>query len=140
MFLFLCMGVILQLKTLMYHTFVIAAAKTKINLARLPLTADAAHLHYTRSYHQVQTWLGNKKDPLQWGWMQTLSGFFPRKTEKDPTPEFLLQCILCTFKKCSMNAGKQFYTVLYYVNIAMDSPVKMQCHSFQTTRLKMKML
>ncbi|GBO33476.1 hypothetical protein AVEN_143977-1 [Araneus ventricosus] len=60
-----------NLDELRYHSFVKAAAKTKFNLARLPLTTDAAQLHAMRSYHQVQTWLGNEKDPLKWGWMHT---------------------------------------------------------------------
>ncbi|GBM78191.1 hypothetical protein AVEN_40503-1 [Araneus ventricosus] len=52
-----------------------------------------------RSYHQVQTWLGNEKDPLKWGWIHTPSGLFPKKSEKDPAPESLLQCISCTCEK-----------------------------------------
>ncbi|GBM85588.1 hypothetical protein AVEN_174844-1, partial [Araneus ventricosus] len=87
-----------------YHSFVKAAAKTKFNLARLPPTTDAAQLHAMRSYHQVQTWLGNEKDPLKWGWMHTPSRLFPKKSEKDPAPESLLQCISCTCKKGCTNA------------------------------------
>ncbi|GBO01474.1 hypothetical protein AVEN_222617-1 [Araneus ventricosus] len=81
-----------------------AAAKTKFNLARLPPTTDAAQLHSMRSYQQVQTWLGNEKDPLEWGWMHTPSGLFPKKSEKDPAPESPLQCISCTCKKGCTNA------------------------------------
>ncbi|GBO01866.1 hypothetical protein AVEN_19157-1 [Araneus ventricosus] len=86
------------------HSVVKAAAKTKFNLARLPPTTDAAQLHAMRSYHQVQTWLGNEKDPLKWGWMHTPSGLFPKKSEKDPAPESLLQFISCTSKKGCTNA------------------------------------
>ncbi|GBN88559.1 hypothetical protein AVEN_199207-1 [Araneus ventricosus] len=93
-----------NLDELRYHSFVKAAAKTKFNLARLPPTTDAAQLHVMRSYHQVQTWLGNEKDPLKWGWMHTPSGLFPKKSEKDPAPESLLQCISCTCKKGCTNA------------------------------------
>ncbi|GBN82937.1 hypothetical protein AVEN_157654-1 [Araneus ventricosus] len=75
-----------SLDELRYHSFVKAAAKTKFNLARLPSTTDAAQLHAMRSYHQVQTWLGNEKDPLKWGWMHTPSGLFPKKAEKGPAP------------------------------------------------------
>ncbi|GBM54507.1 hypothetical protein AVEN_228119-1 [Araneus ventricosus] len=74
---------------------VVAAAKTKFNLARLPPTTDAA---------QLQTWLGNEKDPLKWGWIHTPSGLFPKKAEKDPAPESLLQCISCTCEKGCTNA------------------------------------
>ncbi|GBL97962.1 hypothetical protein AVEN_126864-1 [Araneus ventricosus] len=56
-----------NLDELRYHSFVKAAAKTKFNLSRLPLTIDAAQLHAMRSYHQLQTWLGNEKGPLKWG-------------------------------------------------------------------------
>ncbi|GBN54797.1 hypothetical protein AVEN_129371-1, partial [Araneus ventricosus] len=69
-----------------------------------PPTTDAAQLHAMRSYHQVQTWLGNEKDPLKWDWMHTPSGLFPKKSEKDPAPESLLQCISCTCKKGCTNA------------------------------------
>ncbi|GBM04729.1 hypothetical protein AVEN_141700-1 [Araneus ventricosus] len=88
-----------NLDELWYHSFVKAAAKTKFNIARLPPTTDAAQLHAMRSYHHVQTWLGNEKDPLKWGWMDTPSSLFPKKSEKDPAPESLLQCISCTCKK-----------------------------------------
>ncbi|GBL95450.1 hypothetical protein AVEN_154838-1 [Araneus ventricosus] len=56
-----------NLDELRYHSFVKATAKTKFNLARLPPTTDAAQLHAMRSYHQLQRWLGNEKDPLKWG-------------------------------------------------------------------------
>ncbi|GBL77786.1 hypothetical protein AVEN_234611-1 [Araneus ventricosus] len=92
------------LDALWYHSFVKAAAKTKFNLARLPPTTDTAQLHAMRSYHHVQTWLGNEKDPLKWRWMHTPSGLFPKKSEKDPAPESLLQCISCTCKKGCTNA------------------------------------
>ncbi|GBM81914.1 hypothetical protein AVEN_60737-1 [Araneus ventricosus] len=93
-----------NLDALRYHSFVKAAAKTKFNLARLPPTTDAGQLHAMRSYHQVQTWLGNENDPLKWGWMHTPSGLFPKKSEKVPAPESLLQCISCTCKKVCTNA------------------------------------
>ncbi|GBM96679.1 hypothetical protein AVEN_69287-1 [Araneus ventricosus] len=93
-----------SLDELRYQSFVKAAAKTKFNLARLPPTTDAAQLLAMRIYHQVQTWLGNEKDPLKWGWMHTPSGLFPKKAEKDPETESLLQCISCTCKKVCTNA------------------------------------
>ncbi|GBM41879.1 hypothetical protein AVEN_262726-1, partial [Araneus ventricosus] len=96
-----------NLDELRYHSFVKAAAKTKFKLARLPPTTDAAQLHAMRSYHQVQAWLGNEKDPLKWGWMHTPSGLFPKKSEKDPAPESLLQCISCTCKKGTNACGRR---------------------------------
>ncbi|GBM87846.1 hypothetical protein AVEN_58709-1 [Araneus ventricosus] len=93
-----------NLDELRYHPFVKAAAKTKFNLTRLPPTTDAAQLHAMRSYHQVQTWLGNEKVPLKWGWMHTPVGLIPKKAEKDPALESLRQCIFCTCKKGCTNA------------------------------------
>ncbi|GBN67101.1 hypothetical protein AVEN_32887-1 [Araneus ventricosus] len=93
-----------NLDELRYHSFVKAAAKTKFNLARLPPNTDVAQLHAMRSYHQLQIWLGNEKDSLKWGWMHNPSGLFPKKSEKDPAPESLLQCISCTRKKGCTNA------------------------------------
>ncbi|GBM96440.1 hypothetical protein AVEN_133804-1 [Araneus ventricosus] len=119
------------------------AAKTKFNLARLPPTTDAAQLHAMRSYHHVQTWLRNEKDPLKWGWMHTPSGLFPKKSEKDPAPESLLQCISVLAKKVArmhVDAGTQVCIVLYYANIALGSLAKIQCQSFYTTSLKREML
>ncbi|GBL81869.1 hypothetical protein AVEN_50473-1 [Araneus ventricosus] len=89
--------------------------------------STACHM---RSYHQVQTWLGNEKDPLKWGWMHTPLGLSPKKTEKDPASESLLQCISCTCKEGCRNAcgcRKAGLHVLYY---ALDSLAKMQCQSF----------
>ncbi|GBN20770.1 hypothetical protein AVEN_132544-1 [Araneus ventricosus] len=57
-----------------------------------------------RSYHHVQTWFGNEKDPLKWRWIHTPSGLFLKKSEKDLAPESLLQCISCTCKKGCTNA------------------------------------
>ncbi|GBN49705.1 hypothetical protein AVEN_221547-1, partial [Araneus ventricosus] len=90
------------------------AAKTKFNLARLPPTTDAAQLHAMRSYHHVQTWLGNEKDPLKWGWMHTPSSFFHKKSEKDPAPESLLQYISCTCKKGCTNEGCGCRSALFF--------------------------
>ena len=66
-----------DLNELQYQMFVKAATETKCNLARLPPTRDAARLHDMRTYHQVQTWLGEEKDPLEWGWVRTPLGLFP---------------------------------------------------------------
>ncbi|GBN68829.1 hypothetical protein AVEN_7684-1 [Araneus ventricosus] len=93
-----------NLDELRYHSFVKAAAKTKFNLTRLPPTMDAAQLHAMRSYNQVQTWLGNEKVPLKWGWMRTPLGLIPKKAEKDPALESLRQCIFCTCNKGCTNA------------------------------------
>ncbi|GBM49834.1 hypothetical protein AVEN_191237-1 [Araneus ventricosus] len=74
---------------------------------------------HARSYHQVQTWLKNEKDPLKWRW-HTPSGL-PKKSEKDPVTESLLQCIsqiLGVLLHEWWDAGKRVRIVLYYANIA----------------------
>ncbi|GBM64487.1 hypothetical protein AVEN_41391-1, partial [Araneus ventricosus] len=65
-----------------YHSFVKAAAKTKFNLARLPPITDPDQLHAMRSYHQVQTWLGNEKDPLKWAGCTLLQASSLRKQRR----------------------------------------------------------
>ncbi|GBM20317.1 hypothetical protein AVEN_195873-1 [Araneus ventricosus] len=48
--------------------------------------------------------VGKRKRSLEMGWMHTPSGLFPKKSEKDPAPESLLQRISCTCKKGCTNA------------------------------------
>ena len=43
----------------------------------LPPTDDAAAQHFLRAYHQVQTWLGHKKGPKDWGWEEVDGKFEP---------------------------------------------------------------
>lgn len=72
-------------------------------MASLPPTEDAARLHTYRVYHQVQEWLGNYKDPEDWGWKKTKSIYMPIACEKDPAPPSLLKLISCT---CKTGCGK----------------------------------
>lgn len=88
-----------NLEQLRYETFVKAAAKTKLNLSRLPPTSDAAEFHIMRTYQQVQSWLGIYKDPKSWGWESTPQGLFPLKASKDPAPDSILHTISCACKK-----------------------------------------
>ncbi|CAH1108898.1 unnamed protein product [Psylliodes chrysocephalus] len=54
------------------------AVKPNINLARLPPTRDAARFHSLQTYHQVEKWLGNENNPLDWGWMLSTQGLVPQ--------------------------------------------------------------
>ncbi|GBN28600.1 hypothetical protein AVEN_49566-1 [Araneus ventricosus] len=47
--------------------------------------------------------VGKRKRSLEMG-LALESGLFPKKSEKDPAPESLLQCISCTCKKDCTNA------------------------------------
>ena len=73
--------------------------KSKFNLARLPPTQDAARYHAFRTYHQVQTWMGREKNPLDWGWTTGRQGLTPIKTTINAAPDSLLQTISCQCKK-----------------------------------------
>ncbi|GBM40533.1 hypothetical protein AVEN_76939-1 [Araneus ventricosus] len=52
----------------------------------------------------IQKWLGYEKNPLEWGWVPTRFGLFPRKIERDAAPESLLKIISCNCKKRCKNA------------------------------------
>ena len=109
-----------DLNELQCQMFVKAATKTKFNLARLPPTRDAARLHDMRTYHQVQTWLREEKDPLEWGWVRTPLGLFP-PPKKDATSASLLKCTSCNCKKGAWEhvaVKKLGRTVSPYANIA----------------------
>ncbi|CAG9769757.1 unnamed protein product [Ceutorhynchus assimilis] len=48
--------------------------KSTFNLATLPPTADSAEQHVLRTYFQIQEWIGNNLDPLQYGWKKNKQG------------------------------------------------------------------
>ncbi|GBL95598.1 hypothetical protein AVEN_24809-1 [Araneus ventricosus] len=54
--------------------------------------------------NKIQNWLGHEKNPLEWGWVPTRFGLFPRKMERDAAPESLLKIISCNCKKRCKNA------------------------------------
>ena len=96
----------ISLDVLRYQHFIRSATRNKFNLASLPPTAAAARQHSLRTYHQVQTWIGNYKNPEEWGWKRSKTGLTPVRTTKDPAPEVLLKSISCKCKKgCSLTCG-----------------------------------
>lgn len=69
-------------------------------------TKEAAREHSFRTYHQVQTWNDNQKNPEEWGWQRTQLGLTPVTTTKDPAPEALLKFISCKCKTgCASKCG-----------------------------------
>lgn len=88
-----------KLENLRFRLFIKAAASAKVNLSRLPPTQEAASFHSFRTYHQVQMWLGNEKDPTEWGWSKSTVGLVPVTTTSSPAPSNLLKLISCRCKK-----------------------------------------
>lgn len=76
-----------------------SAASSKINLARLPPTTEAAQHHALRVYHQVQKWIGLEKDPSDYGWAFGEKGLMPIRMLADPAPQSLLRMLSCKCKK-----------------------------------------
>ena len=73
----------------------------------VPPTDDAAEQHFLRAYHQVQTWLGHKKDPKDWGWKEVDGKFEPVTITNQPGPENLLKYVRCQCKEdgCAGNTN-----------------------------------
>ncbi|GBL98677.1 hypothetical protein AVEN_19721-1 [Araneus ventricosus] len=93
-----------DLNHLSYTLFIQSGTKARSTLARLPPTVDAARFHALRSYLQIQKWLGDEKNPLEWGWVPTQFGLSPRKMERDAARKSLLKMISCNRKKGCNNA------------------------------------
>lgn len=54
-----------SLDHLRFHLFSRASVKIRSDLASLPPTESAAEQHSFRTFHQVQTWMGNNLDPAR---------------------------------------------------------------------------
>jgi len=92
-----------SLDTFRYYCF---ARSTRLNkavkLSTLPPTSSAAQQHLYRVYYQVQTWLCNKLNPEDWGWIMVKNILEPIKTLMSPAPDILLHSIFCN---CSKGCG-----------------------------------
>ncbi|KAF7998468.1 hypothetical protein HCN44_010405 [Aphidius gifuensis] len=64
-------------------------------LASLPPSKSAAHEHGKRVYYQMQTWLGNSLELVQWGWKRYQMTLIPIMTDEPPAPEQLCEMISC---------------------------------------------
>lgn len=90
------------LEEVRYKRFIQSTTKSKLNLASLPPTMNAARYHAFRTYHQVQKWCGIEKDPEVWGWKLDTNGLLPVTMTEQPAPNKLLNLIFCSCKKgCS---------------------------------------
>ncbi|GBL81247.1 hypothetical protein AVEN_143575-1 [Araneus ventricosus] len=130
-----------DLNPLRYTLFTQSATKTRSTLARLHPTVDVARFHALRSYLQIQKWLGHEKNPLEWGWVLTRFGLFPRKMERDAAPESLLKMISCNSRKGArmlVVAGKQVLYVLPWALVLWEKLAK-TCQTSIDLRTALKM-
>lgn len=82
-----------ELRFDLYQT---ALIKSTFKLEKLPPTIGAAKQHILRAYHQLHTWLGNKKDSTDWGWKINKEGtLIPNYTDEQLIPDSLLETIFC---------------------------------------------
>ena len=73
-------------------------SSTVVQVQTLPPTKVAARFHSFRVYLQVQTWIGHRLDPLEWGWCMSNNKLVPLKTTLPAAPERLLKIIRCSCK------------------------------------------
>lgn len=67
-------------------------------LATLPPTSDSAKYHCMRVYCQVQQWLQNSLNPLEWGWKSDCGELRPIAMDSEVAPDFILKMIFCNCK------------------------------------------
>jgi len=72
----------------------------KLNL--IPPNADAVEMYLLRVYYQIQKWLGNVLNPIDWGWILRKGVLVPRKMLQFLAPD----CLLCK-KGCGALCGCQ---------------------------------
>ncbi|KAL5012859.1 hypothetical protein ScPMuIL_011410 [Solemya velum] len=70
-----------------------------IQIHELPPTSAANYFHSLRTYHQVQQWVGNELNPLDYGWKEAKNKFIPVKTSLPAAPSDLLTVVRCNCKK-----------------------------------------
>lgn len=90
------------LDTLRYAAFTQSLTKSKFNIASLRPTKAAAREHSFRVYHQVQQWMGIRKQTESWGWKQGPMGLQPIRTRLEAAPVELLRLVSC---KCEKGCG-----------------------------------
>lgn len=94
-----------------YFKFKQLTAKTSLkstfNLTKLPPTANAAHQHIFRAYHQIQIWLDNKLPAEEWDWRCTTTNrLIQVPITNPPAPSELLLLISCNCKtSCVTNCS-----------------------------------
>lgn len=76
-----------------------AKCRKAVQLNTLPPTENATHEHIKRVYFQVQSWLGNKLAPEQWGWEYKINILMPVSMTQDPAPQKILKALFCNCQK-----------------------------------------
>ena len=86
---------LLDLNKARLHKFCekVASSTSYVDPATLPPTSNAARFHSFRVYHQVQEWLGNTHDPLQWGWNFVDGKYGPIMFDQAPAPKRLMEAM-----------------------------------------------
>lgn len=81
-----------QLNELRFKLYESSVIQSSFKLEKLPPTDGAADQHCFRSYLQLQTWLGNKKNVTDWGWKTDANqSVTPIYTNNTLIPEELLK-------------------------------------------------
>ncbi|GBM95878.1 hypothetical protein AVEN_135371-1 [Araneus ventricosus] len=95
-----------SLNKMSYDCFnkLVGQASSAILLSKLPPTTEAAHQHCRRTFHQVQTWLGECLNPSGWGWKLVNKSLTPIYTTKGSAPAKIVSLITCG---CNKGCGKK---------------------------------
>ena len=91
--------------------------KKGIDPASLPPTSNACKHHSLRAYHQAQSWLGQTKDPLQYGWKNVDSALYPVTMDKSAAPDSILSPIKCGCKTDLIWMGCSAQTSVLVINV-----------------------
>ncbi|GFY73880.1 uncharacterized protein TNIN_169741 [Trichonephila inaurata madagascariensis] len=96
-----------SIDNLRYTQFIKSTKLNKpVQLFNIPPTSAAVHQHISRVYYQVQTWLGNRLEPQEWGSILRKEFLEPITTILPPTPDELLKTICCNCKNgCGLRCG-----------------------------------
>ncbi|GBM12521.1 hypothetical protein AVEN_188695-1 [Araneus ventricosus] len=86
------------LNGLRFQLFTKSLMTDNFNLASLPAMLEALRQHCLRTYLQIQMWLGQMMNELNWGWQTTKHDLAPVTTIKDSGPQSFL---MATFCKCA---------------------------------------
>jgi hypothetical protein len=85
---------------LRYQKFMqkVHSSNTCVKIQTLPPTKTAAKYHSYRTYLQVQRWIGNNLNPLEWGWSLQEERLVPKQCDLPAAPERLLKKVKCCCK------------------------------------------
>jgi predicted nuclease of predicted toxin-antitoxin system len=82
------------------------AGKKSVKPEQLPPTKDSSIQHYFRVYHQIQSWLGRKLDPLSWGWKLMEDKLLPVTTLRQAGPDYILKYVRCSCSALNCNTDR----------------------------------